>query len=125
MRNTLTHIVAALGHLNYAVFLLLLCTLPLPWHITQPLLVVWISLWGLEQVARLILQASGADGISCPMTHSTIRQNIRHHLPLWLLLGYVAWEALSLLWSSAPKEGMNCYGNIFLCWLCVWLPCWE
>lgn len=105
MHNILTPIHTALGHLNYAVFLLLLCTLPLPWHITQPLLVVWISLWGLEQVARLILQASGADGISCPMSHSTIRQNIRHHLPLWLLLGYVAWEALSLLWSSDTQAG--------------------
>ena len=95
------------GWLNYAFFLLLLATLPLPWHITQPLLVVWISLWGLEQVGRLIGQATGATAISGRMTLASVKQNLRNHLPLWLLLGYVAWEAVSLWWSRDVEAGQS------------------
>lgn len=93
--------------LEYAVFLLLLSTLPLPWHITQPLLVVWISLWGLEQMVRLILPASKANHLLRPVTIPSLKQDIRDHLPLWLLLGYVVWEAVSLLWSQDVEAGQS------------------
>ena len=77
----------AIGRVNYALFLLTLLALPLPWHITQPLWAAWLISWLLE--FRYLLSPR------------QIWQQLRSRsmIPFVMLLCLLVWDWLSLLWA--------------------------
>jgi len=77
--------------LNYFIFLLTICTLPFPWHFTQPLIVAWGISWLLEGrwLQRKYLRIS------------------RSQIPLLLIVVLIVWEAVTLLWAEDVAYGLS------------------
>ena len=90
MNNFLGRYKKIIEQINIASFFLLLLSLALPWCFTQPLFAIWLITWFLE----------------CRWLK---KKNIRfgkHTIPILLLCGFVAWEALSLLWTIDREQGI-------------------
>ncbi len=81
--------------LNYFVFLLFVCSLPFPWHFTQPLIIAWGITWLLEGrwLQRRYLRIN------------------RTQIPMLLITVFIAWEALSLLWTDDAGNGWSMLGK--------------
>lgn len=81
----------ATERLNYTIFLMVICSLPFPWHFTQPLIVAWGISWLLEGrwLQRRYLRIS------------------RTQIPMLLIVVFIAWEALSLLWVQDTANGIR------------------
>ena len=89
MNRWLNSYTEATEWLNYFIFLLIVCTLPFPWHFTQPLIVAWGISWLLE--GRWLQR-------------KYLRIN-RSQIPMALITIFIAWEALSLLWVNDTTNG--------------------
>lgn len=78
-----------IGAINYALFLLLLISIPFPSIFFNTLWPIWLVSWALE--FRFLQPA-----------------NKRIHSGLWPILiciGFFLWSALSILWSDYPQQG--------------------
>lgn len=91
MNRYLTKYTEAAEWLNYFIFLLVIFSLPFPWHFTQPLIVAW--------------------GISWLLEGRWLRKNClrisRTQIPLLLITVLIAWEALSILWTADTDNGVR------------------
>lgn len=80
-----------MGLINYLAFLVFLFLLPMPWHWVQPVWVVWLIAWFLE--GRWLKRDNF--GFSKKL------------IPQLLILAFVAWEALSLIWTDNLQMGQR------------------
>ena len=90
MNRYLTKYTEAAEWLNYFIFLLVVFSLPFPWHFTQPLIVAWGISWLLE--GRWLQKR-------CLRIH-------RGQIPMLLITLFIGWEALSLLWTNDMANGV-------------------
>lgn len=90
MNNFLGKYKKIIEQINIASFFLLLLSLALPWCFTQPLFAVWLITWFLE----------------CRWLEKKNIHFGKHTIPILLLCGFVAWEALSLLWTIDREQGI-------------------
>ena len=81
----------SIGALNYILFAAVLLSLPFPWAWTQPIATAWLIAWGLE--GRWLQRKN--------WTWS------RALMPIVLMVVYVAWEAVSLLWTQDVAQGLK------------------
>lgn len=91
MNCFLTKYIDIAEHLNFFIFLLVVCTLPFPWHFTQPLIVAWGISWLLE--GRWLQWRN-------------FRLN-KTQVPILLICILIGWEATSLLWVEDTANGIR------------------
>ncbi|MBP5476502.1 MAG: O-antigen ligase family protein [Paludibacteraceae bacterium] len=95
MNRFITQYIRGAEWLNYFIFLLVVCSLPFPWHFTQPLIVAWGISWLLE--GRWLQKRY-------------LRFN-RTQIPMLLITVFIAWEALSLMWTDDAGNGIRQFGK--------------
>lgn len=90
MNNFLGRYKKVIEQINIVSFFLLLLSLALPWRFTQPLFAIWLITWFLE----------------CRWLNKKNIHFGKPTIPILLLCGFVAWEALSLLWTIDCEQGI-------------------
>ena len=80
-----------MGILSFVTFMLLILSLAFPWSFSQPLFTIWLIAWFLE----------------CRWLNLKNFRFGKPLIPVLLLCGFVAWEALSLLWTQDISSGKS------------------
>lgn len=81
----------AMGILSFVTFMLLIISLAFPWCFSQPLFTIWLIAWFLE----------------CRWLNLKNFRWGKPLIPVLILCGFVAWEALSLLWTQDVSSGKS------------------